>query len=394
MAHIAESFKRSCGLHAEMFVTALVDSIPHPLMVRDAEYRIVLANKAADKYFGAELLGLKCSPGQRNRACVCLDCPAIESATTGKPAKREVRHPQTGDYIEVNTYPMVAGEGQFRGIIETTEIVNEAHGAMEKIRALLSQLSAQNRELTEWRKGVDLELSVAWEIQKSLVPQVPFSHRSVCVDFLYQPSGKIGGDLYDVFVLDEDRVGILIADASGHGMGAAFIAVLIKMVFLSQGTNKDSPKIALEKLNQELVRIVPSGQFATAFYAVLNTKTSKMVFTRAGHPKPMLLRQGANKVEALDTDGFVLGALKDVVLEERSAEFRPGDVLLLYTDGVVDAANEKERRYGARRLRQFFLENRQAGRSELLQMVLSDVRAFAGERPIADDLTLVVVEAT
>jgi sigma-B regulation protein RsbU (phosphoserine phosphatase) len=108
----------------------------------------------------------------------------------------------------------------------------------------------------------------------------------------------------------------------------------------------------------------------------------------------MLLRQGANKVEALDTDGFVLGALKDVVLEERSVEFRPGDVLLFYTDGVVDAANEKERRYGARRLRQFFLENRQAGRSELLQRILSDVRAFAGERPIADDLTLVVLEAT
>jgi sigma-B regulation protein RsbU (phosphoserine phosphatase) len=374
-------------------VTALVDSIPHPFIVRDPAYRVVLANKAAEEYFGDDLLGKTCYEAQHMGHSVCSDCPVKEASTTRRHVQREERHPETGDYVQIDTYPMRDVEGHFCGVIETTQIINDRVKAMNKIRGLLREASVRNQKLTEWRRNFDFELDVARQIQRALVPQDPFCRQGVCFEFLYQPTGSVGGDLYDVVPLDEDRTGILIADASGHGVGAAFIAVMIKIVFRSYVIDKSSPASALESINRHLLNVMPEGQFATAFYGIYDPGERELVFSRAGHPMPLLARAGSNRVEKLDTDGFVLGTLESIGVEERRVEFQTGDRLLFYTDGVVEAQNPDGEPYSVDRLVRSFRRLHRDERSEMLQQVIGEVREFVSGRDIEDDLTLVVAEA-
>jgi len=393
MAQISDKFKQKCSRGPELMVRALVDSIPYPLIVRDLEYTIGLANKAALEYFGGELIGRRCYEAQRSSECPCEDCPAREAARTGHPAHRELRDERTGEHVDIDVYPMFDGEGAFCSIIETTRIVTKYVNARHKIQQLVQRLTAQNQQLNDWGRRITFELNVAQEIQRTLVPQHPVCHRRICFEFLYQPSGEVGGDMYDVFSLDEDRTGVLIADASGHGIGAAFLAVMVKMAFLSEDMAKDSPKAALEALNEQLLRLVPAGQFLTAFYGVFDARTRQLRYALAGHPRPMLLRRGAGSVELLDADGFVLGSIGGVEMEERSVRLGSGDRLLLYTDGVEDIANAEGERYGRARLEKALLGSAAGGLPELLKGVVADVRAFAGDTPADDDLTLIIAEA-
>jgi sigma-B regulation protein RsbU (phosphoserine phosphatase) len=289
---------------------------------------------------------------------------------------------------------MFGEAGDLRGIIETTQVVNERVEAMEKIRGLLRDASLRNQELTEWHRTMEVELNVARQIQRALIPQHPLCRPGICFEFLYEPSGTVGGDLYDVIPLDGDRTGILIADASGHGVGAAFIAVMIEILFRSPDVDKGSPRAALATVNGQLRQVVPEGQFATAFYGVFDAASGALRFTRAGHPKPMLLRHGADDVELLDTDGFVLGTLDEIALEERTVALEPGDRLLYYTDGIVEAAGGQGERYGVDRLRDVFGSAGSLARAELLERIVADVRRFAEGNPIADDIAIVIAEAT
>lgn len=394
MAHIADTFRSQCSARPDVMINGLVDSIPHPFVVRDPDFRVVLANNAAEEYFGGDLLGKTCYEAQHMGHAICEDCPVIEAGTDLEHVQREEKHPETGDYIQIDTYPMLDEEENFCGVIETTQIINDRVEAMNKIRGLLRDASVRNQKLKEWRRNFDFELDVARQIQRALVPQESFCRKGICFEFLYQPTGSVGGDLYDIVPIDENRTGILIADASGHGVGAAFIAVMIKIVFRSYMIDKSSPAGALEAVNKHLLQVMPDGQFATAFYGIYDAETCEMIFSRAGHPMPLVARAGTNEVDTLDGGGFVLGTLEDIGAEEGSVQLGQGDRLLFYTDGVVEALNPEGEQYSVMRLRKKFREAEKKERPELLHQIIHDVRSFSAGHEIDDDLTLVLLEAS
>jgi two-component system sensor histidine kinase ChiS len=313
-------------------------------------------------------------------------------AETGRPVQREIKHPLTGDWLVVDCHPIRDENGETFGIIETSRNVTQEHQSVDKIRHLLAQTKRKTRELTEWRQRFDYELRAAREIQRRLVPDRPECVGGLCFDFLYEPSGEVGGDLYDIVPLNGGRVGMLISDASGHGVAAAFIAVMVRMVFRSYGLNKSSPAAVFSAVNDELLRIVPPGQFATAFYAVYDREECELVYAAAGHPAPLMLRRGADQVESIGPGGLVLGSLEDVDVQEHSTAFRPGDRLLLYTDGVADATNPRGQRFGVDRLKEAVLSYRDVHGKQFLQAIERDVLDFVGERSPEDDITLVVAE--
>lgn len=393
MAKIAENFQKECCEHPDLFISAMTDAVPHPIVVRDMDSRIVFVNAAAEGFYGEDPIGRPCHEFERTCPSDCEDCAVRQVMETRQPARREVRHERTGYHLEIDVYPMFGPDGHMCGTIEVSRNVTDAHDAMEKVQSLLRQVKVQNESLTEWRKRMGRELDIAREIQGSLLPRHPFCFRGVCFDFRYEPTGSVGGDVHDVFALDEGRYGILIADASGHGVGAAFIGVLIKMAFLSQDVNADSPKEALETVNRLLLRGVPSGQFATAFYCVYDVPRRELLFTRAGHPLPMLLRHDTGRVEKLDTEGMVLGALDDAQLEQRTTAFEPGDHLFLYTDGLTEATNPAGEFYGTQRPEKLLRENGELPHTDIMELIMQDVRRFADGVPFADDLTLIIAEA-
>ncbi|MFO8006417.1 MAG: PP2C family protein-serine/threonine phosphatase [Candidatus Brocadiia bacterium] len=261
------------------------------------------------------------------------------------------------------------------------------------IRSLLAQVSRANRELTERQRSLDYELKMAREVQMRLVPSGPMCIGRVCFDFLYRPSGEIGGDMFDVTPLDDGRVAMALADASGHGVGAGLVAVMVRMICRSYGLDRGDPAAMLAAINEELEQIVPPGQFATAFYAVCDWEARELAYAAAGHPMPLLLRSDGDAVERLGEAGLPLGSLKDVGYDGQSIEFAPGDKMLLFTDGLLDAQNVDGERFGYGRLGR--LAERHSGRSgpEFLHAVVQGVEEFTEGREASDDMTVALVES-
>ncbi|MFO7955974.1 MAG: SpoIIE family protein phosphatase [Candidatus Brocadiia bacterium] len=393
MAEIADKFKQQCSYSPDIMVGALVDSMPYPVIVRDMEYRIVLANRASKQFYAGDLLRCKCYEASGLKECLCEDCPAREAVETGRPVEREVRHPETGDYLIIGVYPMYEPDGAACGIIETVRDVTEDRRREDKIRSLLSQVTRTNRELTRWRRSFQYELKVAREVQERLVPTAPVCVEGICFDVLYRPSGEVGGDLFDVLPLDEGKVAMLIADAAGHGVGAGLVAVMVRMVARSFGVDKTAPATMLKTMNDELVDIVPPGQFATGFYAVCTPDERRMSYAAAGHPAPILLRRGAEEAECLEEGGLPLGSLKEATFEPGELEFGPGDKLLLYTDGVLDAANADGKRFGADRLAEAVVRHGKLSGPDFLEAVVGAIEEFADGDPGGDDITIGLVES-
>ncbi len=391
MAEIADSFRRQCSDSPGSMVGALVDSIPYPLVVRDMEYRIVLANRAAGEFYAGELLRCRCYEASGLKECLCEDCPAVEAFRTGSPVEREVKHPETGDYLIIGVYPMHDPDGFPCGVIEAVRDVTEDRRREARISSLLNQVTAKNRELTEWRRSFQHELRVAREVQERLVPTAPMCVEGVCFDVLYRPCGEVGGDLFDVLPLDNGRVGMLVADAAGHGVGAGLVAVMVRMVARSYGVNQADPAAMLVTMNEELVGVVPPEQFATGFYAVCEPGARRLTYAAAGHPAPMLLRKEGGGVERLEEGGLPLGSLKDAGFEPREIEFGPGDKLLLYTDGVLDVAGPQGQMLGAERLAGAAAEHADQNGPDFLESVIGAVEGFADGRP-DDDITIALVE--
>jgi len=392
MAQIADAFKAKCSYSPALMVSALVDSMPHPLVVRDMDYEIVLSNKAAQDYYAADLLHCKCYDAGGLKECLCSDCPAREAVRTGKPVEREVRHPGTGDYLIIGIYPMFDDQGRACGIIETARDVTEMRHSIDKIRSLLGQVTAQNQELVEWRRGFEYELKAAREIQQMLVPDRAMCVGGLCFDFIYRPSGEIGGDYHDVFPLDDGRVGLLVSDASGHGVGAALVAVILRMAFRSPALPKGDPAHVLRQLNDELVRVIPPGQFATAFYGVYDASQRTLRFASAGHPVPLHIRAESDTPEPLRQGGLVLGTVDGIDFEEHALEFSPADKLLIYTDGVLDAADRDGQYYGRERLERRAAASANAHGRQFLQDVVQDIEQFMAGTKATDDMTLVLAE--
>jgi serine phosphatase RsbU (regulator of sigma subunit) len=394
MAQISEEFKAKCSYGPAALVGALVDSMPYPLIVRDMDYRVVLANEEAERSLGAGLVGCKCHDIEGLKRCVCGSCPAREAAELRRPVDREVRDPATGRHLVVSVFPMVDRDGQLCGVIETARDVTQERQSMEKIRSLLGQVTAQNRELSEWRKGFDYELRTAREIQQMLVPARALCMAGMCFDFLYRPSGEIGGDLYDICPVGSDGVGLLVCDASGHGVAAALIAVMVKMAFRGPGVSTRSPTRVMRMLNRRLVQTSPAQHFVTGFYAVYDSETHELRYATCGHPAPLLVRAGCDEVEELPGGGMVLGGLDEIDVDERSVAVEPADKLLVYTDGVTDCLNRAGDRFGIDRLRAAAAEGHESRGPEFLHGVVRCIDEFAEGAPAGDDLTLVVAEHT
>ena len=394
MAQISDEFKAKCAYGPTALVGALVDSMPYPLIVRDMDHRVVLANREATRSFGEGLVGCKCHDIEGLKRSICAECPAREAVELRRPVDREVRDPATGRDLVVTVFPMFDKEGEMCGIIETARDVTQERQAMAKIRSLLGQVTAQNRELSEWRRSFDYELRTAREIQQMLVPARALCMGGMCFDFLYRPSGEVGGDLYDICPVGPSGVGLLVCDASGHGVAAALIAVMVKMVFHAPGVSTRSPTRVMRALNRRLAKMSPAQHFVTGFYGVYDSETHDLRYATCGHPAPLLVRAGRADVDELPGGGMVLGGLDEIDVDERSVAVEPGDKLLVYTDGVTDCVNRAGERFGIERLRAAAAEGHDSRGPEFLQGVVHRIDEFAAGAPAGDDLTLLVAEHT
>jgi sigma-B regulation protein RsbU (phosphoserine phosphatase) len=235
------------------------------------------------------------------------------------------------------------------------------------------------------------EMEQARRIQQSILPAAPPRNAYFQIAASYSPMTAVAGDLYDFLSLDDGRLGVFIADVSGHGVPAALVASMVKTALTIIGGSCSSPGALLKELNR-----VFCGQFQehfiTAACAVLDARLQTVTYSAAGHPPLLLWNREAAQLVPLVQNGLPLGIANSADYSDVTAPFAPGDRLAMYTDGVTETENSSEEEFGMERLGAI-LATPKASPKELMETALASVRQWRGEeREQKDDVTLVIVE--
>jgi phosphoserine phosphatase RsbU/P len=258
--------------------------------------------------------------------------------------------------------------------------------------------AAHNLVLVEERneayRHVDRELQAVADIQRSLLPHEMPRIETLKMAAHYQTSRRAGGDYYDLFRLPNDQWGLLIADVSGHGTPAAVMMAVTHCIAHFYPGEPTPPSRLLYYLNEHLTRnyTSKSGHFVTAFYGIYDTQSRRLTYSSAGHNPPRLLRCGVAAVQPLNEAtmpplGFMLG----INYIDHSVTLAPGDRLVLYTDGIVEAHSPRGEMFGTHRLDQALCQC--AGGAETsIQRVLADLESFTDGQPPDDDRTLLIAD--
>jgi hypothetical protein len=239
------------------------------------------------------------------------------------------------------------------------------------------------------RGRLEAELAIARDIQRSLLPVSTFNNPWCSVTGLAIPTSEVGGDYFDVVKLSDDLVAVIIADVSGHGVGAGIVSAMTKSALHSQLVHDPSPSGVLSNLNRTLFSLTASKTFVTCAYILLNHRTRTAAVATAGHP-PVLHRTSKDlKILELRMPNLALGLKDDVPFKEKRIRYQPGDVFCLYTDGIVEALNKQDEQFGPERLRKALAAGIEA--PDLCTHIIGAARTFCGSKDFQDDATIVTV---
>ena len=238
--------------------------------------------------------------------------------------------------------------------------------------------------------SIENELVIAQEIQTSILPTGSPGLEGLSIATAYRPMTAVAGDFYEFVPIDQHRMGFLIADVSGHGVPAALIAAMIKVAMQSAALYADDPGAVLSALNRSLSGQL-RGQFVSASYLLIDRKNGNALYSAAGHPP--LLRWREDKLEHIESNGIVLGVMKDPVYPVREIPIGHRDRFLLYTDGLVEPENAIGESFGERRLEQVLRSHHERSPSELLDELLDEIRRWLPPSlPQQDDITLLAID--
>lgn len=269
--------------------------------------------------------------------------------------------------------------------------------ALFAVNSTRDRLEAANRRLQDQvqlgmirLQDLAADLAAAHEIQAHLIPTNFPQVAGVQVSGAWQPAQAVGGDYFDVLMLERRRLGITIADVAGKGMGAALLMANLQAAFRALATDEVSPGALCGKLNRALCSSIAPAKFVTFFYGILDVGEMRLRYENAGHNPPILLREG--EAIPLPGGGTVLGLFAEAAYEEREISLRRGDCLLLTTDGVTEAANpaDLEDEFGEARLIEAAKSVRGQGAHAMRARILEDVTKFCGGQ-FRDDASLILV---
>ncbi len=299
--------------------------------------------------------------------------------------------------------PMVCSpqqaERKVMGVINMTDKLTSdmfTSGDLRLLTAIASQaaLSLYNIQLIEEVKDaerVKREMEIAQQIQMGLLPAVPPEVPGIELAGRCLPATQVGGDYYDFFLSPDRTLGVVIADVSGHNVGAALMMAAARSTLRSEVLTRRSPANILKNTNLVLYDDLTHAElFITMFYAEYDAQTRILRYSNGGHNHPIVLRE--NTCIFLDTDGMLIGMLKSVDFEEKTIQLQPNDFVIFYTDGVVEAVNEAGEMFKLNRLCEVIEASWQRDASQLLNTIYEQLEQYSGNTLRSDDITVVVLK--
>jgi len=250
--------------------------------------------------------------------------------------------------------------------------------------------NARLAEVEQSEKIMEADLSQASEIQRSLLPTEPPAYDGWELAGLNLPCRTVGGDYFDFIPYQDGRLAVVVGDVSGKGLPAALLmSSLQARVQMLRETNP-SPGRAVSTLNRSLTERCPLGKFITFFYALLDPATGALEYSNAGHNYPLLLRANGS-VEILTGNGLVMGLFSAVHYDVKKTKLGPGDMLVLYSDGVTEAADSADVEFGEKGLAEFLVQCAHLRCEDIVNELVEHMRKWRGTTSFADDFTVVLV---
>ena len=241
---------------------------------------------------------------------------------------------------------------------------------------------------------IEHELETARQIQSFILPREMAQIKGLEIAARYVPMATMAGDFYDFLVIDDKRIGILVADVSGHGVPASLIASMVKIAFVSQAPHAADPARVLAGVNHILCGKLESD-FVTAGYLFIDTEQQTASYAGAGHPPLLFWRQQEQEILEIRPKGIILGQMEDTVYKISGLKLQKSDRFILYTDGIVEALNPVGKIYGQDRLKAFIAANSGLAADQFCDRLLDTIAGWSGrgsKSALDDDLTLLVVD--
>jgi sigma-B regulation protein RsbU (phosphoserine phosphatase) len=288
-----------------------------------------------------------------------------------------------------------------RGVLTVYNKKGQAQFTEEDQR-LLAIIAAQSAQVVETARLYEMERSLihmkeevrlAARIQTDLLPRTSPAPAGYDIAGKSVPAQMVGGDYFDFMQMPGGRYGVTLGDVSGKGLPAALLMANLQATLRGQTLFGGSVHECIQRSNKLLAESTSPEKFVTLFYSVLDPGAKTLTYCNAGHDAPMLLRAGGAS-ERLATGGVVLSILDDFPYQEETVPFGPGDLMVVYSDGISEAMNPAEEQFGEARIADVVGRERNRSATEIIESIVAAVRAHAGSAPQMDDMTLVVIKGS
>jgi sigma-B regulation protein RsbU (phosphoserine phosphatase) len=281
------------------------------------------------------------------------------------------------------------GQGDFSHRIEVN--TSDELGRLASEFNIMTEMIQDAREKEIESRIMNEQLEMARDIQEGLNPMGYYEKGGVQIKGFTRAARGVGGDYFDYIDIDENRVGALISDVSGKGVPASLVMVMIRTVFTSYITRKDIDCASVVRaINDSLSADFAIDKFATLFFMIYDRATEELSFSNAGHGPLFCYRAQRHTCTKTTLDGVPIGIMEDVEYKQAKVKINPGDMVILYTDGITEMRNPEQEEYGLARVHKLMLDHNSLNAEDFASLLVEDVEKFQNGAPPHDDMTLLV----
>jgi sigma-B regulation protein RsbU (phosphoserine phosphatase) len=399
--------------NSESLYHSLVETMPQNVFRKDLKGRFTFANQQYCNHYHCQLediLGktdFDFFPKELAEKYERDDKRVMETGQTYEITEEHHPFGQEETVVQVVKTPLYGVDEKIIGLQGIFWDITEKKRAEEKIRQTTAELSRSREELRAKNQVMQDNLRMAHEIQLTMLPQqypvfprnVPPEKSAFQFAHRYQPAETVSGDFFSISQLSDYEVGVFICDVTGHGVSAALITAMIRALSEELKPLAHDPGMFMRKLNSDLSNILKTTglpMLTTAFYLVANWQTGTMRFANAGHPKPLLIRRSTGEMLTLaNVSGHgqaALGLFEDPPYETSETTLAPGDLVMLFTDGLYEVQGANEELYSQQRLMVDVRNLIHKPAAPLFDELLEAIRAFSVSHEFEDDVCLVGIE--